>query len=390
MAEADGIFVSHAHEDNGWCRTFVEALRQTGASVWYDENNLGYGVLGEEIEREIQARPIFIVILSPASVRKPWVRREIEAAISLRDENSDRTIVLVAAEKAEIPLFWRPFTRVSGPGDGGLSAIEAARQVIQALGIVHAGAGASAATPPARETVEEARTRGEGLIAQHRDEEALSAYEKALALNPQDAVAWAGKGYVLRFLQRYEEALLAYNHALASAPDDAKNWYHKGIVLQQLERYEEALAAYEQALALNPQDATVWYSKGTVFYTLKRYEEALAAYEQALALNPQDAGAWNGKGYAYLGLDRYDDALMSIERALALEPNNVEWWDSQGEVLLKAARSEEALWAYERALTLDPHFASAWNGKIGVLMQLGRVAEAQEVHRQRDEALGPP
>jgi hypothetical protein len=82
MAEAAGIFIGHAHGDNAWCRTFVETL----ASVWYDEHNLGYGVLGDEIEKELRARPIFIVIRSPASVGKPWVRRETDAAISLRDE----------------------------------------------------------------------------------------------------------------------------------------------------------------------------------------------------------------------------------------------------------------------------------------------------------------
>jgi hypothetical protein len=47
-------------------------------------------VLGEEIERELRARPIFIVILSPASVTKLWVRREVTAAISLRDREPRR------------------------------------------------------------------------------------------------------------------------------------------------------------------------------------------------------------------------------------------------------------------------------------------------------------
>jgi hypothetical protein len=105
MAQAAGIFVSHAHEDNIWCRAFVLALREAGADVWYDEHNLGYGVLGEEIERELKVRPIFIVILSPASVGKPWVRREMNAAVGLRDEEPDRIILPVVAEKTEIPLF---------------------------------------------------------------------------------------------------------------------------------------------------------------------------------------------------------------------------------------------------------------------------------------------
>lgn len=57
MAEAAGIFVSHAHEDNVWCRTFVETLRQAGANVWYDEHNLGYGELGKRSNASYEHGP---------------------------------------------------------------------------------------------------------------------------------------------------------------------------------------------------------------------------------------------------------------------------------------------------------------------------------------------
>lgn len=156
MAQAARIFVSHAHEDNAWCRAFVQALRQAGADMWYDEHNLGYGTLGEEIERELRARPIFLVILSPAAIHKPWVRREVEAAISLKDEEPER---IVLPMMAEVPLFWRGYKRVAGPGDAGLTATE---------------------------TVEAAWERGKGLRAQRRPAEALAAYERAIALDPNN------------------------------------------------------------------------------------------------------------------------------------------------------------------------------------------------------------
>ena len=71
----DGILLSHAHEDHAWCRTFVESMRTAGATVWYDEHNLGYGASAEEVDQELKACPIYIIILSPASVTKSWIRR---------------------------------------------------------------------------------------------------------------------------------------------------------------------------------------------------------------------------------------------------------------------------------------------------------------------------
>ena len=87
MAEAAGIFVSHAHEDNAWCRTFVEALRQGGADVWDDAHDRGDGALSEKIERELRARPILLVLLSPHAVANSWLHQQMTTALPYRLRN---------------------------------------------------------------------------------------------------------------------------------------------------------------------------------------------------------------------------------------------------------------------------------------------------------------
>jgi tetratricopeptide (TPR) repeat protein len=257
MAQAAGIFVSHAHEDNAWCRAFVLALREAGADVWYDEHNLGYGVLGEEIERELKVRPIFIVILSPASVGKPWVRREMNAAVGLRDEEPDRIILPVVAEKTEIPLFWREYKRVSGPLDAGLTAAEAAGRVVHTMAIVPASVPVAPAPPVMTETAQEAWERGKGLRAQGRFAEALAAFERAITLEPEQAAYWYGKGAVLLDLQRPADALAAFERTLELDPQPAiawNAWQNKIALLLQLGRTKDAATAKRQRdAALKPQ-----------------------------------------------------------------------------------------------------------------------------------------
>jgi pSer/pThr/pTyr-binding forkhead associated (FHA) protein len=136
MPQIASLFVSHNHDDNEWCHDFVAHLREKGADVWYDEHNLGYGVLRDEIERQILARPIFIVALSPTSVASKWVRREVDAAIHLHDLDPARVILPVMARTCEVPLLWVGYKRVSGPSDTGLSPEEAAGRVAHVLGIV--------------------------------------------------------------------------------------------------------------------------------------------------------------------------------------------------------------------------------------------------------------
>jgi TIR domain len=135
MAQSTQIFLSHSHEDNAWCRDFVGALRQGGADVWYDEHNLGHGGLRDAIERELLARPIFLVALSPAAVVSQWVRSEVDAAIDLQYAQPERIILPVVVDTCELPLFWRRYKRVSGPGNTGVRATEAAAQVARTLAL---------------------------------------------------------------------------------------------------------------------------------------------------------------------------------------------------------------------------------------------------------------
>lgn len=60
------IFVSHSHSDDVWCRCFVQALKAAGYDTWYDARSLrGGDTWMENIEHELQAREVFIVILKP-------------------------------------------------------------------------------------------------------------------------------------------------------------------------------------------------------------------------------------------------------------------------------------------------------------------------------------
>ena len=75
---------------------------------------------------------------------------------------------------------------------------------------------------------------------------------------------------MLYSLRRYEEALSACEQALQLDPNNAAFYADKGLALYRLERYEEALAACEQALQLNSTLALAYRHKGNVLERLGR------------------------------------------------------------------------------------------------------------------------
>ena len=103
-------------------------------------------------------------------------------------------------------------------------------------------------------------------------------------------------------LKRYDEAFAAYDKALALKPDLAEAWLGRGNVFYDLKRYDEAFAAYDKALALKPDLAEAWLGRGNVFIELKRYDEAFAAYDKAFSLKPELVGAEGSRLHAKMHL----------------------------------------------------------------------------------------
>lgn len=75
------IFISHSRSDNVWCDEFVRVLRQSGADAWYDQHG-EYAGWAQTIQRIMQSKKIFIVILSQDAWISEWVREEIDFAFS--------------------------------------------------------------------------------------------------------------------------------------------------------------------------------------------------------------------------------------------------------------------------------------------------------------------
>lgn len=76
------------------------------------------------------------------------------------------------------------------------------------------------------------------------------------AFSGRDAEALFYLGNAFCALKRLDEALAAYEQAVALDPNNATAWYNKVVVLRDLKRPDEALAAYQQALMLQLGDST--------------------------------------------------------------------------------------------------------------------------------------
>jgi hypothetical protein len=152
------VFVSHSSTDKATCDAYVTALRRAGADVWYDEHNLGAGQLMDEIQRELHARPVFVVLLSQPALASKWVQRECKWAYTLADQDPSRIIlpVVVSAidpkELLAAMLFLSDFKRIEGPGNKPYPQPEAIERTLRLLELTPAGARPAPAAPQPAES----------------------------------------------------------------------------------------------------------------------------------------------------------------------------------------------------------------------------------------------
>ena len=106
------IFVSHSHEDNEFCLRLVHDLCQAlgghEETVWLDQSGGLRGGMAwwREICDNIQERPVFIVVVSPDSMRSNWVRDEIELAWQYKNNApGGKTILPVMVRSAQMHDF---------------------------------------------------------------------------------------------------------------------------------------------------------------------------------------------------------------------------------------------------------------------------------------------
>ncbi len=101
-----GIFLSHAHEDAEFARRLGNDLIRKGLRVWIDKAELQVGdSLLLKIAEGLETMDYLAVIMSGASVRSEWVRREVEIAINEEIAGRRVKVLPVLLEDCSIPAF---------------------------------------------------------------------------------------------------------------------------------------------------------------------------------------------------------------------------------------------------------------------------------------------
>lgn len=247
--------------------------------------------------------------------------------------------------------------------------------------------------------------RGYALENLKRYEDAIASYNRALEINPNntmiarnyerailklnqaaistnDGIDWFQQGETLRHQDQFQQALTAYNQAIAENPHHFEANLYRCRVLRILDQMSEALASCDRALVINSNSDLAWESRAWVLRGLGRYSEAIQATDRALAINRRAYWSWIERSVSLRNLGKYQQALEAAEKAIAINPNAVNGWLDSGVALNHLSRYEQALITLNKALNMEPKDPWVWHERGVALEGLNRFEEARDAYRQ--------
>lgn len=234
-------------------------------------------------------------------------------------------------------------------------------------------------------------SRGRHLFYQYTREGhrgAIEMYLKALELDPNYALAYAGLSVCYAFLivrgwdenpiwlDKAEEAALK---ALGIDQRLPEAHFALGYVYEMKDDWDKEEGAMRRVLLLNPNHAHGHDSLGDVYYHRDQLEDAIAEYETALRLDPFHPRAPIQLAATYEKAGQYRAAIAQLQRTSELLPDFDWTWIYLGDLHHSRGNYEQALQAYQRALAIDP---SNIDSKVGlglIYAAMRRFEEGEQV-----------
>jgi len=191
-----------------------------------------------------------------------------------------------------------------------------------------------------------ALNRGDAASAADLIGKAIKRNDRAGEYHYNIALAW-------RALNRIDRVASHLERAVALRPDDSLAYLNLGNVRREQGRPADAIACYERVLAIDPKSVAARTNLANIMAERGRCDDAIALCQEALAIEPNFPEAHYSLGSALLALGRAGEAVPHLETAVTVKPNLAGGYEKLGAAYLSAGKPEIAVQATARALELN-------------------------------------
>jgi tetratricopeptide (TPR) repeat protein len=221
-------------------------------------------------------------------------------------------------------------------------------------------------------------------------DQATASFEKAISLDAEDYISPYELGSLYREKKMYDEADRYLKQSIRNKPENAKAFAELGDVQFHLDKNSDAISSFNKAISLDAKNSEAYMGLGDVyFYGTHDYRKAVDAYLKGLELEPENEEAAYKVGYAYNDFSEFQNALTWLNKAVQLKPGYVEPRAEIGFAQLKLKRYNEAVTTLKAAIALSPSYDTShyYLGQVYVLTgnKTGANGEYRELQRSNSQ-----
>jgi tetratricopeptide (TPR) repeat protein len=180
---------------------------------------------------------------------------------------------------------------------------------------------------------------------------------RSLQANRKDSEAWYYLARTKYNENRFDEARSAFQECLKLDPKNVKAEDNLGLSQQALGHTTEALTAFRNAIAWQSQllkkNSGPFINLGILFLEQNQVEEAVAYLSEAVAISPEESRAHEQLGKAYSRKNDLEKAQYQLEKAVALSPDSASLHFMLGQLYRKRGMNEKAKAELERGAALN-------------------------------------
>jgi adenylate cyclase len=197
----------------------------------------------------------------------------------------------------------------------------------------------------------------------------LSMFEKAIELDPDYALAWAGAAdchsWATHWIEDTPEIRKGADDcslkALSLAPELAEAHASRCLALQVIGHYAEAEREAAAATELDPQLFEAHYYLGRACFTQGKFDEAIESFKRARLIRPDDVAAATLLTTSYKSAGREAEAdaaarasIKVVERYLSLNPDDALALSRAANDQIYLGEMEKGVAWAERAYAINP------------------------------------
>ncbi len=168
------------------------------------------------------------------------------------------------------------------------------------------------------------------------------------------AITYSNRGNSFFDLGQFDRAVTDYDVALELQPDDSVTLSNRGAALIELELYERALMDLNQAIILRGDNAVALTNRCWVYAIQEHFELARLDCDDAIDIEPLDPIALASRAFVLMQLGDQAAAAEDADLAVQFGPQYWETHFYRGLAYEMGGNLREASLSYERAVALAP------------------------------------